>query len=137
MWTRYLGYTTRQLLLHGHVLLHGVRHLLCFGSWDVFQSCQLLGRIHRCYLSHLADSSSSSISKWSYFAGGICEIAHLCNQKEMGLVSNIPIILSTALISIASEQLAISKANRQACSFLARYAGGVCDIRYSISDAFG
>jgi len=77
----------------------------------------MLDRIPSGYLGHLADSSSSSISKWGYFAGDICEMAHLCNQKEMGLISNIPTILSTALISIVSEQLAAFEATRQAYRF--------------------
>lgn len=112
-----------QLLLHGDDLFDGARCLPCYGSWDVFQSCQLLGRIHSCYLGHLADSSSSSISKWGHFVGGICEIAHLCNQKEMGLISNIPLHYSSHQHSIrATCNLQGQQAGMQI--FLVSYARG-------------
>lgn len=51
------------------------------------------------------------------FCRDICEIAHLCNQKEMGLVSNIAMIRSTALSSRMPEQPAALEATRQARRF--------------------
>lgn len=88
--------------------------LLCYPSWDVFQSYRLLGRIRRGSLSHLADSSSCRISKWGHSAGAICERAHLYNQKEMGLISNIPWF---SVQHSSAWYLAAFEATRQACRF--------------------